>query len=101
MGEGRMVTVHELRRADYERVRPLFRPLRFHLASAAVLDGNSPGRVFVDDPAQPRSAFMLSPEGCYLAGDPDDLAFIRALNRTIIVDRALGDEIRVLFHRCV
>ncbi len=88
--------MRELRRADYEMVRTLFRPLRFHLASAAVLDGDSPGRVFVDDPTRPRTAFMLSPEGGYLAGDPDDGAFNRAFNRDIVSRRALGKDVRVL-----
>jgi RimJ/RimL family protein N-acetyltransferase len=89
--------LHELRRAEYERARPLFEPLRYHLASAAVLDGNSPGRVFVDDPAQPRTAFMLSPEGCCLAGDPDNRAFGDSINHDIVSERALGDDVRVLF----
>jgi RimJ/RimL family protein N-acetyltransferase len=89
--------MHELKRADYENVRPLFQSLRFHLASAAVLDGNNPGRVFVDDPIQPQAAFMLSPEGCYLAGDADQRAFIQALNQAVVIDRALGDDVRVLF----
>jgi len=89
--------ISELRPTDYESVRPLFRPLRYHLASAAVLDGNSPGRVFVDDPNRPRSAFMLSPEGCYLAGAPDNRAFNGALNEAVVGERALGDDVRVLF----
>jgi GNAT superfamily N-acetyltransferase len=89
--------MHELRLPDYERARPLFRRLRYHLASAAVLDGNCPGRIFVDDPTQPRSAFMLSPEGCYLAGDPGNLAFNRALNEALVHQRALGDDVHALF----
>lgn len=89
--------MHELSPRRFENVRSLFKPLRFHLASAAVLDGNSPGRIFVDDRAEPRAGFMLSPEGCYLAGDADSLAFIQALNQAIVADRALGDEVQVLF----
>lgn len=88
--------IHELRRDQYERVGPLFRPLRWHLASAAVIDGNSPGRVFVDDPARPRTAFMLSPEGCYLAGDLDNGAFNAAFNRLVVAERALGEPVSVL-----
>jgi RimJ/RimL family protein N-acetyltransferase len=89
--------VHELKRVDYKRLRPLFDPLRYHLTSAAVLDGHCPGRVFVDDPSQPRAAFMLSPEGCYLAGDPANQAFSRSLNQSIVRQKALGDDVRVLF----
>jgi RimJ/RimL family protein N-acetyltransferase len=89
--------IHELKRDDYESARPLFRPLRYHLTSAAVLDGNSPGRVFVDDPAQPGTAFMLSPEGSYLAGDPDNDVFNQAFNRDVVSRRTLGEDVRVLF----
>lgn len=89
--------IHELEQAQYERVRPMFRPLRYHLASAAVIDGNSPGRVFVDDVARPRTAFMLSPEGCYLVGEPGNGAFNRAFNGAVIAERALGEQVSVLF----
>ncbi len=88
--------VHELKSSEYGSVRSLFRPLRFHLSSAAVLDGNNPGRVFVDDSDGPQSAFMLSPEGGYLAGDPDNVPFVRDLHRAVIVEGALGDDVRVL-----
>lgn len=88
--------IYELERTQCDSVRALFRPLRYHLASAAVLDGNSPGRIFVDDPAQPRTAFMLSPEGSYLAGDPDNPAFNAALNRAIFSRRILGEDVSVL-----
>jgi RimJ/RimL family protein N-acetyltransferase len=91
--------IYELDKADYEKARPLLRPLEYHLTSAAVLDGNSPGRVFVDDPADPRTAFVFSPEGCYLAGNPDNDAFNRALNETIYVRKAF-DEADALFFVC-
>lgn len=88
--------IHELQPAAFQRARPLFRGLRFHLASAAVLDGNIPGMILVDDAGQPRSAFMLSPEGAYLAGDPDNDAFSRALNEAVVARRALGKDVSVL-----
>ena len=92
--------IYELAQADYERVRPLFRALQFHLTSAAVLDGNCPGRVFVDDPAGPRTAFMFSPEGCYLAGSPENDAFNSGLNEAIFARGILGQEVRALFFVC-
>jgi RimJ/RimL family protein N-acetyltransferase len=95
--EGPMI--YELVKADHEKVRPLLRPLEYHLASAAVLDGNNPGRVFVDDPANPQTAFMVSPEGCYLAGNPDNEAFNRALNEAIYAGKAF-DEADALFFVC-
>lgn len=72
--------LYELDQSAYEKVRPLYRELDFHLCCLAVLDGINPGRVFVDDPAEPKSSFMLSPEGCYLAGAEDNAAFNQALN---------------------
>jgi GNAT superfamily N-acetyltransferase len=91
--------IYELDEVDYKKVRPLFRALEYHLTSAAVLDGNCPGRVFVDAPANPRTAFMFSPEGCYLAGNPDNDAFNRALNEGIYAGKAF-DEANALFFVC-
>ncbi len=90
----------ELDRADYGKVRRLFSPLVYHLTSAAVLDGNSPGKVFVDNSAAPRTAFMLSPEGCYLAGDPDNDAFNRALNDAIYTGEVLEAGVEAVFFVC-
>ena len=88
--------IHELNKPDYEKVRPLFHPLAWHLTSAAVLDGNNPGRVFVDDPANPQTAFMFSPEGCYLAGNPGNDAFNRALNHALYAGEVFGEKVNAL-----
>jgi GNAT superfamily N-acetyltransferase len=92
--------IYKLDPANYEHVRPLFRSLEFHLSSAAVLDGNNPGQVFVDDPNRPQSAFMFSPEACYLAGDPDNDAFNRALNEVIRGQHVLGQHVQELCFVC-
>jgi RimJ/RimL family protein N-acetyltransferase len=89
--------IYELDEVDYKKVRPLFRALEYHLTSAAVLDGNCPGRVFVDAPANPRTAFMFSPEGCYLAGNPDNDAFNRALNGAIYAGEAFDAAYALCF----
>ena len=89
--------IYELKKADYEKVRPLFRSLEYHLTSAAVLDGNNPGRLFVDDPANPQTAFAFSPEGCYLGGNPDNDAFNYALNSAIYGGEAFDGEVDALF----
>jgi len=89
--------IYELNKAGYEKVHPLFRALEYHLTSAAVLDGNTPGKVFVDDPATPQTAFMFSPEGCYLAGNPANDAFNRALNEAIFAREIFGKEVHALF----
>jgi GNAT superfamily N-acetyltransferase len=89
--------IQRLEPALHERVRPLFDPLRFHLASAAVLDGVCPGQVFVDDPGEPRAAFMVSPEGCYLAGNPEVEGFNRGFKRALASGRLLPEGVGVLF----
>jgi len=64
--------IRELKKSDYEKVIPLFQPIiEFQPLCAAVLAGIQPGRVFVDDPTQPQSAFMnVWKDWCFLAGNP-------------------------------
>jgi RimJ/RimL family protein N-acetyltransferase len=91
---------YRLDKTDYKNARPLFRALEFHLTSAAVLDGNNPGLVVVDDQRNPQSAFMLSPEGCYLAGRSDKDAFNRALGQAIREKRILDVPVEALWVIC-
>lgn len=72
---------------DYPRVAPLFAGLEHHLCAAAVLDSGCPGWVYVDDPGEPRAAFLGSPEGHFLAGEPH-AAFVAALRDLMASDRA-------------
>lgn len=87
---------HKLDPSQYDSVEALFEGLRFHLASAAVLDGGSPGWVYVDDRWQPQSAFMLSPEGCYLVGRADNETFNRDLNQAIVSRHILSPDVSYL-----
>jgi GNAT superfamily N-acetyltransferase len=66
---------------DDEQVRPLFPNLDVHLAVQALLAGNVPGRVYVDDPAHPQSAMARIGHRFYLGGSPENAAFNRALGR--------------------
>lgn len=73
--------MHRIEQQDYERVRPIVARLaESNLNIAAVLDGNCPGEVYVDDIAQPRVAYLISGDGHYLAGSSGNHAFNRALN---------------------
>jgi GNAT superfamily N-acetyltransferase len=90
----------KLDKADYEKTRPLFHMLEFHLTSAAVLDGHNPGLVVVDDLIKPQSALMLSPEGCYLAGRSDNDAFNRSLGQAIRKKRILDVPVEALWVVC-
>jgi RimJ/RimL family protein N-acetyltransferase len=75
---------YRLERSNYERVRPLFQGLDYQLITQAVLAGASPGKIWVDDARRPKSAFMISPEGCFLAGYEGNEGFNRALNELIM-----------------
>ena len=64
----------------YSRLAPLVAPLGTqHLIVQALLDGSSPGTVYVDDIAHPHSAFITSAEGRFLLGTPTNAPFNIAL----------------------
>jgi GNAT superfamily N-acetyltransferase len=64
-----------------ERVRPILSGLaELNLHIHAVLDGQTPGVVYVDQPVQPQSAFLVSGDGVYLAGASDNDGFNWAVN---------------------
>ena len=67
--------------AEASSARPLFDRLDDHLIIQAVLDGTSPGSVYVDDRRHPTAAFVSSAEGHYLAGSPGNRAFNRRSRR--------------------
>ncbi|MGE5141072.1 MAG: GNAT family N-acetyltransferase [Rudaea sp.] len=69
----------ELATRDYARARPLFQPLGFHQAVDAVLEGQVPAVLYVDDPLEPRVAFTRAGFRLLLAGSPEDSAFNAAL----------------------
>ena len=93
--------IHELSAADYVRVETLYEPLAFMPFCAGVLRRSHEGRVFVDAPAQPRTAFMLT-WGCwgYLAGDPDNAPFLHALNEALFARTLLDEGAWGLFLSC-
>jgi hypothetical protein len=75
---------HELARADYPRVRPLFTSLPLSLAIDAVIAGNTPARLWADDAARPTTALMWDTGRCYyLAGDPTHPHFNSAVRRWV------------------
>ncbi|MGD8587055.1 MAG: GNAT family N-acetyltransferase [Chloroflexota bacterium] len=73
--------LHELPASEFERVRPLFSVFDHKLSIAAAIEGNNPGRFFVDDIARPRLALALTVEGYILSGIPNDLTINAALSR--------------------
>jgi RimJ/RimL family protein N-acetyltransferase len=71
----------ELGTDRYERVRGLYRGMDHSLSIHALIEGNNPGHLFVDDADQPRTALALTVEGYLLAGDDSDPVTNEALHR--------------------
>lgn len=86
--------IHRLNETEYEKVRSLFKELDYNLIIRAVIERTSPGRIYVDDVANPKTAFLCSVEGYYLAGYPDNNAFNHSLNRLIMKKFFTGDTVR-------
>lgn len=81
--------LHELHPPYQVGIHQLYRPLTdFQPMCGAVLMDIYPGRIWVDDPAIQKTAFMSSylNQGvtwCYLIGNPLNVSFNRALNQAI------------------
>ena len=86
--------IFELEEEDYEMVRSLYGELDYNLTTMAVIDKTSPGRIFVDNPLEPRTAFMCSVEGYYLAGAQDNDDFNTSLNELVFSMFSTGDTVR-------
>ena len=54
--------MHEIGKGNFGRVKSLFKPLDYQLISAAVLELNHPGKVYVNDPIYPQTAFLFAPK---------------------------------------
>jgi hypothetical protein len=79
--------IHQIEQDGYEKVRSIFSELaRIHLHITAILDGNSPGAVFVDDVEQPQTAHIVSGAGYYVAGFPNNHGYNLALNAALPLD---------------
>jgi len=68
------------------RIRPLFEAddlATWNACIGAVLEGTCPGRAWTDSLDNPRAAFLITPEGSFLAGDAAVPAFGEALRALI------------------
>lgn len=79
--------VEALSKDEYARVLPLLeasQPNYFDVVARAVIAGNSPGTIWVDNIAQPKSSLMRDNEYCYyLVGDADNTAFNTGLQKLL------------------
>ena len=71
----------ELRFHEFARVQPLLEGFDYSLSIHAAIEGNNPGRIFVDDVSTPRTALALTVEGYLLAGVHDNPETNEALRR--------------------
>lgn len=86
---------HQLTPDAYPHVAPLFAGFDWHLSAAAVLAGTCPGQVYADDTASPRAAFIFSPEGEFLAGEPN-AEFADALGQLIASNPEEHDSLHIV-----
>jgi len=93
--------IQELTRERFATTQALFQPPADQPFCRAVLAGIHPGRVFVDDADSPRSALVSRDDGwCFLAGEPGDDAFARAVNQTIWDQEAVAPRASMVFFTC-
>jgi RimJ/RimL family protein N-acetyltransferase len=86
--------LQELKPDEFERVLPLFQGFDYSLSIHAAIEGNNPGRIFVDDVTGPRTALALTVEGYLLAGEHDNPATIERL-RCLLRDKIFTGEVFV------
>jgi RimJ/RimL family protein N-acetyltransferase len=85
--------MYELNKEDYDKVSHMFAPMDYLLFCPAVLEGVSPGHVYVDDIEEPRSAMVHARVSwCYLAGDPHNQAFNAWLKSAILEHKIAPDD---------
>ncbi len=100
--------IQELPPARFPQMRPLFqRLLKSQPMCAAVLGGIYPGKVYVDDLAQPHTSLLTTyieseahGNWCFLTGDPANNAFNRSLNAAIFSRQIIAADVPILFLTC-
>jgi RimJ/RimL family protein N-acetyltransferase len=82
--------MYELDSQEFDRARPIFEGIQHDRAIIfAVIEGNTPGRIFVDHPQHPRVGLLRFSGGeLYLAGPADDQALNREIGELILNDLA-------------
>ncbi|KPJ63458.1 hypothetical protein AMJ44_14455 [candidate division WOR-1 bacterium DG_54_3] len=77
--------IHKLIQKEYKKVHSLFAGPHLNLVIDAFVEGNSPGRIWVDDVVGPRTAFMWDKAHCYyLVGSAYNEKFNTELKKSIV-----------------
>ena len=83
----------KLQKGMFYKTKDIFSPLRFQLFPAAVVAGLQEGDIYVDDQLNPGSALMVTREvWAYLAGEPNQADFNKALNQAIFNREITGED---------
>jgi RimJ/RimL family protein N-acetyltransferase len=100
--------IHSLSIAQFPKARPLFqRLIKSQPMCTAVLEGVYPGKVYVDNLTQPRTALLttyIESEAhgtwCFLVGEPTNEAFNQSLNMAIFSHQIIADNTPILLLTC-
>jgi RimJ/RimL family protein N-acetyltransferase len=84
----------ELHSNEFKRVGGMFKGCDYSLSIHAAIEGNNPGRIFVDNPYEPRTALALTVEGYLLVGEDGNFESNEALHR-LFIDRIFTGEVFV------
>ncbi len=83
--------IEELDRSEFEKARAVYAGLESCVAITSVIEGNTPGRIFVDDTKNLTAAFMWNEfRYGFLAGNPDNSEFIESLSG-LLAERLLPE----------
>jgi hypothetical protein len=86
--------LQELQPIEFEKARSLFLGMDYSLSIRASIEGNNPGRIFVDDSGHPQTGLALTVEGYLLAGVSQNLETNAALQK-LLKERVFTGEIFV------
>ena len=84
--------IYELRKSEYTTIQPLLKKLTFTLSDDAVIKGIRPGKIYVDNLTNPKTAFVWAkPSEFCLSGSPDNDQFNSSLKN--LVDEKITPEL--------
>jgi RimJ/RimL family protein N-acetyltransferase len=87
------MNINEISTHQYQQIAPLLGKYADYPVVNAIVEGNSSGRIFVDYPTEPKSAFVLTNAGfSYLVGSPGNEDFNQSLMR--LLDNEIFPKIR-------
>ena len=90
-----MKMIYQLDQNNFDKVRPLFAELEeYNFSISGVLNGNYPGRIYVDDVDKPQTAFLYSSFWYFLTGNVNNDKFNQAIKVLIESEDFANDYVR-------